>query len=143
MGKLIRFINQGIKHFFIIDGEHLGDCCHEFKNRLPDSFADSQFMAVQIHLSEEFADSLVVHETLHDREDVVLECHEGCACNLSGKVGRLAFPQPEQSLALLEDDLLGPASGVDSVCLEETKRKVCGEQSVPWASLVTGTGTWV
>lgn len=38
MGKFIRFINQGIKHFFIIDGEYLGDGCNEFKNRLPDSY---------------------------------------------------------------------------------------------------------
>ena len=135
MCKLIRFINQGIKHFFIVDGEHLGDGCHEFKNSLPDSFADSQFMAVLIHLSEEFADSLVVHETLHDRKDVILECDEGRACNLCGKVGRLAFPQPEQSLALLEDDLLRPASGVNPVCLEETKRKVCRKQSALWTSL--------
>ena len=135
MGKLIRFINQGIKHFFIIDGEYLGDGCHEFKNSLPDSFADSQFMAVLIHLSEEFADSLVVHETLHDRKDVILECDEGRACNLCGKVGRLAFPQPEQSLALLEDDLLRPASGVNPICLEESQRKVGCEKSAPWPAL--------
>ena len=49
MGKLIRFINQGIKHFFIADGENLGDGCNEFKNRLPDSFADSQFVTVLSH----------------------------------------------------------------------------------------------
>ena len=134
MGKFIRFINQGIKHFFIIDGEYLGDGCNEFKNRLPDSFTDSQLVAVKSHMSEEFAYGLVVHETFHGREYVVLESHEGCAGYLCSKVGRLALAKAEQSFTLLEDDLLGPASGVDSVCLEETKRKVCGEQSVPWAS---------
>ena len=135
MGKLIRFIYQGIKHFFIVDGEYLGDGCNEFKNRLPDSFADSQFVAVLSHLPEEFANSLVVHEALHGREYVVLECHEGRACNLRSKVCRLAFAKPEQSLAFLEDDFLRPASGVNPVCLEETKRKVCRKQSAPWASL--------
>lgn len=128
MGKFIRFINQGIKHFFIIDGEYLGDGCNEFKNRLPDSFTDSQLVAVKSHMSEEFAYGLVVHETFHGREYVVLESHEGCAGYLRSKVGRLALAKAEQSLALLEDDLLGPASGVDSVCLEETKRNVCGEE---------------
>ena len=103
MGKFIRFINQGIKHFFIVDGEHFGDGCHEFKNCLPDSFTDCQFVTVLSHLSEEFTDSLVVHETLHGREDVVLECHEGRACNLRGKVGRLTLAKPQQSLTLLEE----------------------------------------
>ena len=42
MSKFIRFINHGVKHFFIIDGEYLGDGCNEFKNGLPDSFTDSQ-----------------------------------------------------------------------------------------------------
>ena len=112
MGKLIRFVNQGIKHFFIVDGEDLGDGCHEFKNCLPDSFTDCQFVAVLSHLSEEFTDSLVVHETLHGREDVVLECHEGRACYLRCKVGRLAFSKPQQSFTFLEDDLLRPAPGV-------------------------------
>ena len=135
MGKFIRFINQGIKHFFIIDGEYLGDGCNEFKNRLPDSFTDSQFVAVLIGLSEEFAYGLVVHEPFHGRENVVLECHEGRTCNLCSEVGGLALTQSEQALALLEDDLQGPASGVNPVCFEETERKVCREQSAPWAPL--------
>lgn len=135
MGKLIRFINQSIKHFFIIDGEYLGDGSNEFKNRLPDSFTDSQFVAVLSHLSEEFAYGLVVHETFHGREDVVLECHEGRTCNLCSEVGRLALAKAEQSLTLLEDDLLRPASGVNPVCLEESQREVCREQSAPWTSL--------
>lgn len=46
MSKFIRFINQSIKHFFIIDGEVLDDGCNEFKNGLPDSFTDSQFVTV-------------------------------------------------------------------------------------------------
>lgn len=135
MGKLIRFINQGIKHFFVIDGEYFGDCSHEFKNRLPDSFADCQFVAVLSHLSEEFAYSLVVHETLHGRENVVLQCHEGCACYLRCKVGRLAFPKSQQSFTLLEDDFLRPASGVNLICFKESQVKVCRKQSAPWASL--------
>ena len=115
MSKFIGFINQGIKHFFIIDGEYLGDGCNEFKNGLPDSFTDSQLVAVLVHLSEEFAYGLVVHETSHGREYVVLECHEGRACYLRGKVGRLALAEAEQSLTLLEDDFLRPASGVNLV----------------------------
>ena len=135
MSKFIGFINQDIKHFFIIDGEYLGDGCNEFKNGLPDSFTDSQLVAVLVHLSEEFAYGLVVHETFHDREYVVLECHEGRACYLCGKVGRLALADAEQSLTLLEDDFLRPASGVNSVCLEESQREVSREQSAPWISL--------
>ena len=135
MGKLIRFINQGIKHFFIIDGEYLGDGSNQFENRLPDSFTDSQLVAVLSHLPEEFAYGLVVHETFHGREYVVLECHEGRACYLRSEVGRLALAKAEQSLTLLEDDLLRPSSGVNLVCLEESQREVCREQSVPRASL--------
>ena len=135
MSKFIRFINQCIKHFFIIDGEYLGDGCNEFKNGLPDSFTDSQLVAVLSHLSEEFAYGLIGHETFHGREYVVLECHEGRACYLRGKVGRLALAKAEQSLTLLEDDLLRPASRVNPVCLEESQREVSREQSAPWTSL--------
>lgn len=131
MSKFIGFINQGFKHFFIIDGEYLGDGCNEFKNGLPDSFTDSQLVAVLVHLSEEFAYGLVVYETFHGREYVVLECHEGRACYLCGKVGRLALAEAEQSLTLLEDDFMRPASGVNSVCLEESQREVSREQSAP------------
>ena len=123
MGKLIRFIDQGIKHFFIIDGKHLGDGCNEFKNRLPDSFADCQFVAVLSHLSEELAYSLVVHETLHGREDVVLECHEGRACYLRCKVGRLAFSKPQQSFTFLEDDFLRPTLGVNLYASKNPKSR--------------------
>ena len=134
MGKLIRFINQGIKHFFIIDGEYLGDGSNQFENRLPDSFTDSQLVAVLSHLPEEFTYGLVVYETFHGREYVVLECHEGRVCDLCSEVGGLALTQSEQPLALLEDDLLRPAPGVNPVCLEESQREVCREQSAPWTS---------
>ena len=103
MSKLIRFINQGIKHFFIIDGEYLGDGSNQFENRLPDSFTDSQLVAVLSHLSEESAYSLIVHETLHGSEYIVLECHEGRAGYLRSKVGRLALAKFQQSFTLLEE----------------------------------------
>ena len=102
MCKLIRFINQGLKHFFVIDGEHLGDGSDEFKDCLPDSLCDGQFEAVLPCPPEEFAYSLIVHEALHGREDVVLECHEGRAGYLRGEVGRLALAKPQKSLTLLE-----------------------------------------
>ena len=95
MCKLIRFINQGIQDIFIIDGEDLGNGCDQFENRLPYSLCDSQFVTVLVHLSEEFSDSLVVHEALHGREYVILECHEGRACNLCCKVGRKTFAYKE------------------------------------------------
>lgn len=131
MGKFIRFINQGIQDFFIIYGEDLGDDSNEFKNGLPDSFTDSQFVTVLGHLPEEFSYSLVVHESLHGREDVVLECHEGCTCNLCSEVGRLALAQSEQSLALLEDDLLRPASGVNPGKIGGRLTLPCGRQAKP------------
>ena len=102
MGKLIRFINHCIKHFFIIDGEYFGDGCSEFKNGLPDSFADSQIVAVLINLSEEFANSFVVHESLHGREDVILECHEGRTRNLCSEVSDWYFPSPSWPLLSLK-----------------------------------------
>ena len=135
MSKFIRLVNQGIQDFFISDGEDLGNGCDQFKNGLPYSLAYGQFETVLPRPSEEFTDSLVVHESLHGREDVVLERHEGRTCNLCREVGRLAFPQSEQSLAFLEDDLLGPAPGVNPVCLEESQREVSREQPAPWAAL--------
>lgn len=135
MSKFIRLVNQGIQDFFIIDGEDLGNGCGQFKNGLPYSLAYGQFETVLPRLSEEFTDSLVVHESLHGREDVVLERHEGRTCNLCSEVSRLAFPQSEQSLALLEDDLLGPAPRINPVCLEESQREVSREQSTPRTTL--------
>ena len=49
----------------------------------------------------------------------------------------LSLVKPQQSLALLEDDFLRPASGVDSICFKESQAKVCGKQSAPWASLAS------
>lgn len=86
MGKLVRFVDQGIKHLFVINGEHLCNGGDESKNRLSDSFTDCQFVAVLCHLSEDFADSLIVHGTLHGGEYVVLESHKSGACNLCRKV---------------------------------------------------------
>lgn len=83
MSKFIRFINQGINHFFIINGEYFSDGHHEFKNRHPDSFTDRQFMAIPCRLPEEFSDGLIVNEAFHGREYVVLESHAGGACNKS------------------------------------------------------------
>ena len=97
MSKLVRFTNQGIKHFFFIP--------------------------------------LIVSSWLP--RVTWLESHEGRACYLCCEVGRLAFVKPQQSLALLEDDFLRPASGVDSICFKESQAKVCGKQSAPWASLAS------
>lgn len=125
MGKPIRFIHQGIKHLFIVNGEHFSDGSHKFKNRQPDSFTYCQFVAILPSLSENFADSLVVHEALHGGEYVVLESHEGRACNLCCEVCRLAFTKSQQSFTLLEDNLNRPAPGIDSICFKESQAKVC------------------
>lgn len=135
MCKLIRFINQGIKHFFIIDGEYFGDGCHEFKNRLPDSIADGQFVAFLSYLSEEFAYSLVVHETLHCGEYVVLEYYERSGGNLCCEVGRLTLAKFQQSLTFLEDDLQRPVSGVYFVGFKKSIVKIGRKQSAPRVSL--------
>lgn len=137
MSKLLRFVHHCIQDLFIADGEDFCDGSNQLKNCLPDSLADCQFMTVFPRLSEEFSDSLVVHESLYQGKDIILECHKRCACDLSRKVSRLTFAQSEQPLALLEDDLQGPASGVDFVCLEEAQGKVCGEHSAPRPSLAT------
>ena len=121
MSKFIRLINQGIQDLFISDGENFGDYSHQFKNGLPYSLADGQFMAVLPSLSEEFSDSFVIHEAFYDRKYVVPKRNKRSACNLSSKVVRLTFAHSKQSLALLEDDLYGPASGVNPVCLEESR----------------------
>lgn len=39
--------------FFFINRENLRDCRHEFKDSLPDSFADCQFVAAASHLAGE------------------------------------------------------------------------------------------
>ena len=135
MNKLVRFINQGIHDFFIAGGEDFGDSSHQFKNRLSDSFVDGKLMAVQIHLSDEFTNSFVVHESLHGREDVILVRHEERTCYLSCEVGILAFAKLQQPLAILEVNFLKPASGVDPVCLEESKRKAGCEQPPLWPAL--------
>ena len=135
MSKLVRFVNQGIHDLFICYGEDFCDGCDQFENRLPDSLRDGQFVAVSINLPEEFADSLVVHESLHGREYVVLDSHKRCACYLCREVVRLALAKSEQSLAFLEDDFLGPAPGVNPVCLEEAKPEVSREQTAPRSAL--------
>ena len=137
MSKLLRFVHHCIQDLFIADGEDFCDGSNQLKNCLPDSLADCQFMTVFPRLSEEFSDSLVVHESLYQGEDIILECHKRCACDLSRKVSRLTFAQSEQPLAFLEDDLQRPASGVDFICLEEAQGKVCGEHSAPRPSLAT------
>lgn len=91
MSNVITSINQGIKLLFVIDGEHIGVGSHESKNRMPDSFTDGQFETARTRLSEEFSHCLVVHESFHEVDDVVLCSHQRCACKLFRKVVQLAF----------------------------------------------------
>ena len=57
----------------------------------------------------------------YNRKNVVLKRNNRSVCNLSSKVVRLTFAHSKQSLALLEDNLYGSASGVNPVCLEESQ----------------------
>ena len=79
---------------------------------------------------------LVVGEAPGRGEQVVLHGCDGGHCDLGGEVAHLVLAQPEVLLALLEDDLQGPAHGVDPVGLEESDLAVRGDESVPFAPLV-------
>lgn len=137
MSKLVRFVNHSLKDFFVSNAEDSCDSSNQFQDSSPYPFADGNLMAVLVCQSEEFADSLVCHEPLYNREYVVLQCNKRCTGNLGGKVVGLAFAKPKQSLALLEYDFQGPSSGIDLIGLEEAKFKVSAKQSAPRVTLAS------
>ena len=101
MSKLVRFVNHSLKDFFVSNAEDSCDSSNQFQDSSPYPFADGNLMAVLVCQSEEFADSLVCHEPLYNREYVVLQCNKRCTGNLGGKVVGLAFAKPSSPLLSL------------------------------------------
>jgi len=133
MTEFVRPIHKHIKDLFIFGAEAFRDFTDELKHRVPDSLGEGELDAAHGGILEEPAHGLVVGEASGGGEQVVLHGRDGGHCNLRGEVAHLVLAQPEVLLALLEDDLQGPAHGVDSVGLEEVKPAVRGDEPVPLA----------
>ena len=131
MTEFVRPIHKHIEDLFILGAEAFRDFTDELKHRVPDSLGEGEFNATHGGILEESAHGLVVGEAPCRGEQVVLHGRDGGHCNLGGEVAHLVLAQPEVLLALLEDDLQGPAHGVDSVGLEEVELAVRGDEPVP------------
>ena len=135
MIEFVRAINKHIEDMFILDAEAFRDFTDELKHHVTDSLVESEFDATNGGTHEESPHDLVVGEAPGRGEQVVLHGCDGDHCNLGGEVAHLVLAQPEILLALLEDDLQGPAHGVDPVGLEEVELAVRGDEPAPLALL--------
>ena len=135
MSEFIRPTKDRLHDLIVSKSEDVSDGYYRVHDDSPYSFCDSEFKGILLHLPEQSPDGLVVIEPLDKGEDVVLQCHDGSMRYLLRKVLGLALPHTEKTLALLEDDLLGPSLGVNPVGLEEVELGVRGEKSVPVAVL--------
>ena len=136
MIEFVRAIDKHIEDMFILDAEAFRDFTDEHKHRVPDSLGESELDATKGGILEEPAHGLVVGEASGRGEQVVLHGCDSGHCDLGGEVAHLVLAQPEILLALLEDDLQGPAHGVDPVGLEEVELAVRGDEPAPLALLV-------
>ena len=71
MSNLIRLVNKGIKHLFIIDGENLGDGSDQSEDCLPDSLCDGQFEVSYAVLAKSKKNTVrSVNQSVHNLEMV-------------------------------------------------------------------------
>lgn len=137
MCKLIRLIDDSIVDFLVRDVEDVGQCNDHLQNSAPYSFHYCEFHCSRACFSEQGSYGLVCVEPLYYGQQVVLYGGKRSASNLGCKIPCLAFAKSEKALAVLEDDFQRPSLGINPVGLEEVKRQVCRDKSVP-GSLLPG-----
>ncbi len=135
MSKFIRLANSHFQHLRVDQSEEVGDGYDRLHDDFPYSLCNGEFKGVFLHLPEQSADGFIIIEPLGKGEDVILQGDDGSMCDLLREVLGLALSHSEQSLALLEDHLLRPSSGVNPVGLEKVKPVVRGDEPAPCSVL--------
>ena len=133
MTEFVRPIHKHIKDLFILDIEALCDFADNLKYHAPDSLCESNFHTTSGSIHEESSCGLIVGESFGRGEYVVLHGRDDGHRNLRGEVAHLVLAKSKVSFAFLEYDLQRPTLGVNPISLNEIKRTICGNESVPFS----------
>ena len=124
-------INNRRKQFAGIGRDHLCDFQDGVQYQFPYSVRCGQLERTSGGFTEESAYGFVGLKPLHRAKYVVLHHGQREAGNLRREVYALTSAEVEQLLAIVISHLGSPAGSVRPVCLRETEREICREQSVP------------
>ena len=124
-------INNRRKQFAGISRDHLCDFQDGVQYQFPYPVRGGQLESASSGFTEECSDGLVGLKPLHRAKYVVLHHGQREAGNLCREVHALTSAEVEQLLAIMISHLGSPAGSVRPVCLQETEREICREQSVP------------
>ena len=124
-------INNRSKQFTGIGRDHLCDFQNCVQYQFPYPVRCGQLESTSCGFTEECSSGLVCLKPLHRAKYVILHHGQRKAGNLCREVYALTSAEVEQLLAVVICHLGSPAGSIRPVCLEEVKRDICGEQSVP------------
>ena len=124
-------INSRRKQFTGIGRDHLCDFQDGVQYQFPYPVRCGQLESASCGFTEECSDGLVGLKPFYRAKYVVLHHGQREAGNLCREVYALTSAEVEQLLAVVICHLGSPAGSIRPVCLEEVKRDICGEQSVP------------
>jgi len=124
-------INNRRKQFTGISRDRLCDFQYEVQYQFPYPVRSGQFESTSGGFTEESTDGFVGLKPLHRAKYIVLHHGQREAGNLGREVYALALSKVEQLLTIMISHFGSPAHSVRPVCLQETEREICREQSVP------------
>ena len=124
-------INDRRKQLAGICRDYLRDFQDGVQYQFPYPVRNGQLESTSSGFTEEFSDGLVCLKPLHRAKYVILHHGQREAGNLRREVYALTSAEVEQLLLVMISHLSSPTGSVRPVRLEEVKRDICGEQSVP------------
>lgn len=131
MSQIIRFVNDCIEDLFLFNGEDFGHDFHHFKDNAPYPLRYGEFHTSVLNFPEDSANGLITGEPFGQGKQIVLQGrNRGCG-NLRSEVPGLALAHTQQSLGFLEEDLKGPAHGINPIGFQELQGEVGRHYSIP------------
>ncbi len=131
MSQIIRFVNDCIEDLFLFNGEDLGHYFHHFKDNTPYPLRYGEFHTRVLHIPEDSANGLITGESLGQGKQIVLQGRDRGCGKLRSEVPGLALAHTQQPLGFLEEDLEGPAHGINPIGFQELQGEVGSHYSIP------------
>ena len=131
MSQIIRFVNDCIEDLFLFNGEDPGHDFHHFEDNTPYPLRYGELHARVLHIPEDSANGLITGEPFGQGKQIVLQGRDRGCGKLRCEVPGLALAHTQQPLGFLEEDLEGPAHGINPIGFQELQGEVGRHYSIP------------